>query len=42
LGEIDILGFVADDELAVLLPYTDLAGSVRVRSRHEGKLKYLD
>ena len=42
LREIDILGFMADDELAVLLPYTDQAGGVRVRSRLEGRLKYLD
>lgn len=42
LREIDIIGFVADNELAVLLPYTDLAGSVRVRSRLEGKLKHLN
>ncbi len=42
LREIDIIGFVADNELAVLLPYTDLAGCVRVRSRLEGKLKYLN
>jgi PleD family two-component response regulator len=42
LREIDIIGFVADNELAVLLPYTDLAGCVRVRSRLERKLKYIN
>jgi len=42
LREIDIIGRLADDELAVLLPYTDLAGSIRVRSRLEGKLKNFD
>ncbi len=42
IREIDILGFLADDELAILLPYTDLAGSVRLKSRLQGKLKYLD
>ncbi len=42
LREIDIIGFVADNELDVLLPYTDLAGCVRVRARLEEKLKYLN
>lgn len=42
LREIDILGSLGDDELAVLLPYTDLSGIVRVRSRLERRLRYLD
>jgi hypothetical protein len=42
LREIDILGSLGDDQLAALLPYADLSGSRRVRSRLEGKLKNLD
>ena len=42
LRKIDIIGSLGDNQLAALLPYADLSGSGHVRSRLEGRLKYLD
>ena len=42
LREIDVIGSLGDNQLAVLLPYADLSGSGHVRSRLEGRLKYFD
>ena len=40
LREIDVIGSLGDNQLAVLLPYADLSGSGHARSRLEAKLRY--
>lgn len=42
LRESDILGFLADYQLAVILPYTDQNAARHAQSRFEDGLKYYD
>ncbi len=42
LRESDILGSLADNQLAALLPYADLSAGGHARSRFEGSLRYFN